>query len=93
MKVHPNSVSAAYQDLAARGWVKGQAGSGVFVREIENRAGKNGIDTFLRAWMEEGQGRGFTLDAMGSTFKPARADFRAHGKARMLVVIQAPGTA
>jgi GntR family transcriptional regulator / MocR family aminotransferase len=31
--IHANTVSAAYRDLAARGWVSKRRGSGVYVRE------------------------------------------------------------
>src|SRR5260221_7240886 len=64
IKVHPNTVSAAYQDLAARGWVKRKAGSGVFVCDIQQNPGKDGIGAFTRAWIEEGLSRGFSLDAL-----------------------------
>jgi len=65
LKVHPNTVSAAYQDLAARGWVKRKAGSGVFVSDISE------IDAFVHAWIEEALSRGFSLDALRTSFETA----------------------
>src|ERR1044072_3571361 len=34
LQIHPNTVSAAYRDLAERGWVEFRKGSGVYVREL-----------------------------------------------------------
>src|SRR5277367_5454327 len=76
IKVHPNTVSAAYQDLAARGWVKRKAGSGVFVCDNGQRAETESIDTFVHAWIEEGLSRGFSLEALSSAFEKARNESR-----------------
>ena len=35
--IHANTVSAAYRDLAARGWVSKRRGSGVYVRDVARR--------------------------------------------------------
>jgi len=87
IKVHPNTVSAAYQDLAARGWVKPKAGSGVFVCDIEHQGKGDGIDTFIHAWIEEGLSRGFSFDALSAAFEKAREEFSAQvGFQRLLVV-------
>jgi DNA-binding transcriptional regulator YhcF (GntR family) len=69
IKVHPNTVSAAYQDLAARGWVERRAGSGVFVRDVERGQKDGGLDAFVRAWIEEGASRGFSLEALRGSFE------------------------
>src|SRR5258708_3465512 len=69
VKVHPNTVSASYQDLAARGWVKRKAGSGVFVCDIDHRGKGDLIDTFVHAWIEEGLSRGFALEALTAVFE------------------------
>lgn len=44
-EVHSNTVSAAYRDLASRGWVEFRKGSGVYVRELK-------ADTLLDATLE-----------------------------------------
>jgi DNA-binding transcriptional regulator YhcF (GntR family) len=35
IKMHPNTVSAAYSDLVERGWLKRKSGSGVFVADLK----------------------------------------------------------
>jgi DNA-binding transcriptional regulator YhcF (GntR family) len=87
IKVHPNTVSAAYQDLAARGWVKRKAGSGVFVCDIEHRGKGDGIDTFVHAWIEEGLSRGFSLEALSAALDKAGNECRAQGEPRRLLVV------
>jgi DNA-binding transcriptional regulator YhcF (GntR family) len=84
LKVHANTVSAAYQDLAARGWVKRKAGSGVFVTDIVQRGKGHGIDTFVSAWIEEGLSRGFSLDALSAALEKVR---REAEKPRGLLVV------
>ncbi len=87
LELHPNTVSAAYQDLAARGWVKRKAGAGVFVCEMEQRGKSDGIDTFVHAWMEEGLSRGFSFDALGAAFEKVRKRLEDHGAPRRLLVV------
>ena len=87
LRVHPNTVSAAYQDLAARGWVKRKAGSGVFVCDIQHRRDGGGIDTFVLAWIEEGLSRGFSFDALRAEFEKARTKFRTQGEPVQLLVV------
>src|SRR5438105_1935143 len=53
IKIHPNTISAAYQDLAARGWVVRKAGSGVFVSDIGRIVKADSVDAFTQAWIEE----------------------------------------
>ena len=84
LKIHANTVSAAYQDLAARGWVKRKAGSGVFVSDIVHRGKGDGIDTFVSAWVDEGLSRGFSLEALSAAFERMRIE--ARGPRRLLVV-------
>jgi len=87
LSVHPNTVSAAYRDLAARGWVKHKAGSGVFVCDLEHSGAGGEIDVFVQTWIEEGLSRGFSIEALGDAFENARADFRAQGETRGLLVV------
>jgi hypothetical protein len=87
IRVHPNTVSAAYQDLAARGWVKPKAGSGVFVCDIKDRAKGEGIDAFVRAWIEEGLSRGFSFEAVSAAFEDVRKQLRTQGEPRRLLVV------
>ena len=87
LKVHSNTVSGAYQDLAARGWVKRKPGSGVFVCDIKHPGKRDGIDTFVHAWIEEGLSRGFSLDALNTAFEKAGNAFRRQPDSRKLMVI------
>jgi DNA-binding transcriptional regulator YhcF (GntR family) len=81
LKVHPNTVSAVYQELAARGWVKRKAGSGVFVSDISE------LDAFVHAWLEEARSRGFSLDALRAAFEKAgKAQCQQPDSRKMLVL-------
>jgi DNA-binding transcriptional regulator YhcF (GntR family) len=86
LKIHPNTVSAAYRDLAASGWVTAHSGSGVFVRDIK-RTDSDGIENLVRAWIEEGLHRGFTLDALVSEFLTASREVQTRGEPRSLLVV------
>ncbi len=50
-QIHLNTVSAAYRDLASRGWVEFRKGSGIYVRPLpineENADGENARDSAL----------------------------------------------
>lgn len=81
IKVHPNTVSAAYQDLVARGWLKGKSGSGVFVRDSKQERGS--IEAFVHAWVEEGLARGFSLDDLRKALDGAG---KSKERRRVLVV-------
>ncbi len=58
--IHANTVSAAYRELAKRGWVEFRKGSGVYVRARNDEALENGlaldqvISRFFRNLREEG---------------------------------------
>jgi DNA-binding transcriptional regulator YhcF (GntR family) len=85
--VHPNTVSAAYQDLAARGWVERRSGSGVFVRDLEHAHEGEPIDAFVHAWLAEGLSRGFSPEALCAAMDKARGELSAdHERHRLLVV-------
>lgn len=86
-KVHPNTVSAAYQDLALRGWVTRKKGSGVFVSDIQHGGNAEGIDTFMHAWIEDGLSRGFSFETFSVAFEKAVAEFKARGQPRALLVV------
>src|SRR5262244_2785515 len=58
--VHANTVSAAYRELARRGWVEFRKGSGVYIRERNDDTTDGGIaldqmiSRFFRNLREEG---------------------------------------
>jgi len=62
LKVHHNTVSAAYQDLEAAGHVELKRGSGVFVRRGGSRglAEARGLDEMIRLALHAAFGKGFT---------------------------------
>lgn len=68
LKVHANTVSATYRDLAKRGWVSQKRGSGVFVCDLQMPEGDGTLETFVRGCVEEGLARGFSLAEMQSAF-------------------------
>jgi DNA-binding transcriptional regulator YhcF (GntR family) len=61
LKVHHNTVSAAYQDLEAAGHVELQRGSGVFVRRagIATLAEARGLDEMIRLALHNAFRKGF----------------------------------
>lgn len=61
LKIHGNTVLTVYRDLAQRGWVRAQGGSGVFVREFKWTTGKGGLDELVRSWVEDAQTLGYSL--------------------------------
>ena len=85
LKIHPNTVGAAYQDLAAGGWVSSKSGSGVFVSDIKHGRSADGIGNFMQAWIEEGLSRGYTLAAMKAELAKAEPAEQPRG----LVVVHA----
>jgi len=68
LKLHPNTISATYQDLEKRGWVSRRRGSGVFVRDVQVPEQTRSIEGFVGACIEEGIARGFSLEALQSAF-------------------------
>jgi GntR family transcriptional regulator len=86
LKVHANTVSAAYRDLAARGWVSQRRGSGVFVRDLKMPQPAGGIEAFVRAWIEEGLARGFAVGALEAAMTKVASELRTGTPQSLLVV-------
>jgi len=63
--IHSNTVSAAYRDLAKRGWVELRKGSGIYVRERPLEEGKPDaeleLDQLTNEFLRAAQMRGFSL--------------------------------
>lgn len=63
--IHSNTVSAAYRDLAKRGWVELRKGSGIYVRErpLDESKPDAGLelDQLTNAFLRAAQTRGFSL--------------------------------
>lgn len=65
-KIHSNTVSAAYRDLAERGWVELRKGSGIYVREhpdgAEAREGLElELDQLISVFLQAARAQGYSL--------------------------------
>lgn len=58
-RIHPNTVSAAYQYLKQEGWVEARHGSGLYVRKPEGRAKGDWLDQLLRSVLESAKSHGY----------------------------------
>ena len=58
--IHSNTVSAAYRDVEARGWLELRKGSGVYVRDDRRTAEKSSLDELIEGFLEETRRRGFS---------------------------------
>lgn len=68
-KIHANTVSAVYSDLARRGWVDFRKGSGVYVRAFEERAKDNArldatleLDQLISNFFRIARSKGYSLN-------------------------------
>lgn len=68
-KVHANTVSAVYSDLARRGWVDFRKGSGVYVRAFEERAKDHArldatleLDQLISNFFQIARSKGYALN-------------------------------
>src|SRR5262245_20700342 len=81
LRIHANTVSAAYRDLARRGWVDHRRGSGVFVRALSIDSLKDGeldlgqlISTFVQLARARGHSLAEIKHALGSWLDSKTAD-------------------
>lgn len=72
--VHPNTISAAYTELARRGWVERRKGSGVFVLDAlhagqaTSASSENELDLLLHRFLCLIEKRGYTIDELRARF-------------------------
>src|SRR4026207_2551740 len=61
--VHANTVSAAYRELARRGWVEFRKGSGVYVRpqNDEKLEGQLALDQIVARFLKTTRAQGYSL--------------------------------
>ncbi len=59
-KIHSNTVSAAYRDVEARGWLEVRKGSGVYVQEVRQVTEKSSLDGLIEGFLEETRRREFS---------------------------------
>src|SRR5512138_2371656 len=63
-QIHANTVSAAYRDLAERGWVEFRKGSGIYVREPSGQPTSGEpleLDQIIATLFQIARDRGYTL--------------------------------
>lgn len=69
--IHANTVSAAYRDLAARGWAESRKGSGLYVRPVESTApGDVSLDQLISHFLSETRARGFSMAEVRARIEP-----------------------
>jgi GntR family transcriptional regulator len=71
-KIHANTVSAAYRDLARRGWVEFRKGSGVYVREFEDNRTLDAdfeLDQLIALLLQKSRKLGFSLNEIQNRVK------------------------
>ncbi|MGB9181062.1 MAG: GntR family transcriptional regulator [Pyrinomonadaceae bacterium] len=71
-RIHSNTVSAAYRELARRGWVEFRKGSGVYVRERAAGAlldGELKLDHLIAAFLQMARARGYALSEIQTRLK------------------------
>ena len=68
-KIHANTVSAAYRELAERGWVNFAHGSGVYVRKLDTEAQLDdelSLDQLISEFLMVARNKGFILSEIQS---------------------------
>src|SRR5690606_13218918 len=79
--LHPNTVSAAYNDLAEQGFVELRKGSGVYV--VENGLAETRLDEMVHSFVSSARSAGYTTAEIAAAMKRA---INADIAARLLVV-------
>lgn len=87
LRIHRNTVSAVYQDLARRGWLEVRQGSGVYVMSGRDGLATGGVDAFVRAWMEQAHLQGYSA----SDLQAALARLASPGPQLRWLVVDADG--
>jgi DNA-binding transcriptional regulator YhcF (GntR family) len=59
-QIHSNTVSAAYRDVEARGWLEVRKGSGVYVHDLRPAAEGSSLDGLIEGFLAETRARGFS---------------------------------
>jgi GntR family transcriptional regulator len=91
LKIHHNTVSEAYKELARRAWVVRRQGSRVVVRSTEERAEQtnaNDVDDLINATIRVARARGYSLQTLRER---VRTRLLAEPPDHILVVEEEPG--
>ena len=70
-QIHANTVSAAYRELARRGWVEFRKGSGVYVRARSEDNAKLDLDQQVGKFLKAARAQGHSLLEMQAVIKRA----------------------
>jgi DNA-binding transcriptional regulator YhcF (GntR family) len=71
-QIHANTVSAAYRELAARGWLEFRRGSGVYVRALDRERPLDAqleLDQLIAVFLQRARAAGFALGAIQTRIK------------------------
>lgn len=71
-RIHSNTVSAAYSELARRGWLEFRKGSGVYVRALSPNAPLDSrfeLDQLISTFLRMARGGGFSLGEIQTRIK------------------------
>lgn len=71
-KIHSNTVSAAYRELAAQGWVDLRTGSGIYVRKFKpdvSTAAQLDLDQLIMEFLQTARRKGFALAEVQTRIK------------------------
>lgn len=72
LKIHSNTVSAAYRELTERGWVEMRAGSGIYVRKFDREVeleAQLDLDNLIVEFLQVARRKGFSLADVQSRVK------------------------
>ena len=64
LQIHSNTVSAAYRDLAERGWVEFRKGSGIYVRELNRESlvdAQLELDQLIAIFLRTARAKGYRM--------------------------------
>jgi DNA-binding transcriptional regulator YhcF (GntR family) len=62
LRIHPNTVSGVYRELAQKGWVDARKGSGVFVRAHDGDGVGSSIEAFVRFCITQAEALGYSVE-------------------------------
>jgi GntR family transcriptional regulator len=69
-RIHSNTVSAAYRDLAERGWVEFRRGSGIYVRRRSETDGEDlELDRLVASLFQSARQKGYSISEIHSRVK------------------------
>jgi GntR family transcriptional regulator len=84
-QVHPNTVSSAYRELAAKGYVEFRKGSGVYIRSSGRPVnGPSVLDSLIARLLSEARSEGFTLSEVHARL----SENLEQGAGRKVVVVE-----